>query len=257
MPFELLGWQLNLPLFALVASRLAGMIMLQPVFGTLSVPLRVRTMLVLALAALVAPLTTLSPNAPGSLWLLAPACAQELLIGFLLGFVMRLCFVGLQVGGTLIAQESGLAFGQIVDPTTDHEQDALSTLYMQLAAVVFLVVGGHRAVLAAALDTFATIPLLGAWAELPAIGELLLETLNVGMKLGLAVAAPLAITMLLVNAVLGFLSRSMPQLNVLTVGFSIKTLVTFAVMAVGLPTAVGAFVNCADEVHGWIERLAP
>lgn len=256
MPTELLAWYQHLPVFALVASRVGGLIMFQPMLGALSIPGRIRAMLVLALAALVTPMVALDAAAPADFWLGALACAHELLLGLLLGLVVRLCFLGLQVGGMMIAQEAGLAYGQTIDPTTDYEQDFLSVFYVQLAGVVFLILGGHRVLVAAALDTFKTIPLLGVNLDLARAADLLLAAMTSGTELGLRIAAPIVLTMLLVNTVLGFLSRSMPQFNLMTVGFSIKTLVTLTLLAVALPAGMSAFVGALEEVTNWIGDLS-
>lgn len=255
MPFELLAWYTHLPTFALVASRLGGLIMFQPMLGALSIPSRFRAMLILGLAAVVTPIVTLNHDAPTDPWLVALACAQEFALGILLGLAVRLCFLGLQIGGTLIAQEAGLAYGQTIDPTTDYEQDFLSVFYVQLASVIFLIVGGHRVLVTSALDTFKAIPLLGAATDLEAATELLMNSLAVGAELGLRIAAPVVLTMLLVNTVLGFLSRSMPQMNLMTIGFSLKTLVTLCLLAVAIPTGMDAFLDSLEEVTDWIGDL--
>lgn len=255
MPLELLAWYAHLPTFALVASRLGGLIMFQPMLGALSIPARMRAMLVLGLAAVVTPIVSLRQDMPSDAWMVAIACAQEFALGILLGLSVRLCFLGLQIGGTLIAQEAGLAYGQTIDPTTDYEQDFLSVFYVQLASVIFLIVGGHRVLVTAALDTFESIPLLSATTDLDAANDLLFSALSLGTELGLRIAAPIVLTMLLVNTVLGFLSRSMPQLNLMTVGFSLKTLVTLGLLAVAIPAGMDAFLDSLQEVTDWIGDL--
>jgi len=127
--------------------------------------------------------------------------------------------------------------------------------YLQMAVVVYLIVGGHRALIGACLDTFRTLPLLGNRGLVPVDLEVLLQALALGTELALRVAAPALLALCLVNVALGFVSRTMPQLNIIAVGFSLKSLVGFAIMAVALPSATDAFVAAIEKTFGWLNEL--
>lgn len=255
MPDDLLAAYTNLPLFLLVASRLAGLLMFQPILGSLSIPSMVRVLLVIGLAAAVTPLVALPGNAPDTPLGLALALGVEVALGALLGLAVRVCFLALELAGQLIAQESGLAFAQVVDPTSGGEQDVLSMVYVQLGAVVFMIVGGHRVVLAACLDTFQAIPLLSAPAIVDSGVWILLDALRVGGEVALRIAAPVILTLFLVNITLGFIGRVLPQLNITVLGFSIKGLVVFVVAAVALPGAMEAFLGGLETVVNLTETM--
>jgi flagellar biosynthetic protein FliR len=255
MPLELIASYLRLPVFALVASRLGGLIMFQPIIGGYAIPRHIRALLVLGLAALVTPLVQLSAPMPTRPATVVFAMGNELLLGVLMGIVVRMCFLGLQLGGQIIAQESGLAFGRIADPTTGVAQSVLSNLYLQLGAVVFLIVGGHRVLIAVALDTFDAIPLLGDQGTFTRGVGLVFDALTIGGEIAVRVAAPTVITLFLVNLAMGFVSRTIPQLNIVTVGFSVKGLVAFLLIAVSLPAAFEAFTDALEATVGWVAEL--
>lgn len=255
MPFELLAQYLNLPVFAAVAGRIGGMIMFLPVLGALVLPANIRAALVLGLAFLTAPLARVDAALPQSLGSIALAIGGEILLGVLMGLVVRVCFLGLEFAGMLIAQESGLAFGQIADPSTGQEQSVLSMLYIQVATVVFLIVGGHRELIRAMLDTFQRVPVLSAPTWFDGIDTLLLGALSSGVEIGIRVAAPTIITLFLVNVALGFVARTVPQINVATVGFALKGLIAFVLMAISLPAAMEVFTTGLESAVDWIEDL--
>ena len=79
---------------------------------------------------------------------------------------------------------------------------------------------------------------------------------SAGMTVAIRVAAPAVITLLLITVALGFISRTVPQLNIATVGFSLKSLIAFVIMAVSLPTAMEIFTDQLVNVVGLIEQLA-
>lgn len=257
MPYELFSYYLRLPVFLMIAARLFGMIMFQPVLAAKAVPGMVRLLLILGLALLMSPFVSFVGPLPDTVLGLVLALAGEVLIGALIGLVAAIALVGVQMGGMLVALESGLAFGQVADPTTGQTSSVLSTFYVQVLAVVYLIVGGHRALVAACLDTFDTVPLLGAGGLTSFGADLLVETLTVGGIVAIRVAAPAVLSLFLVNAALGFLSRTVPQLNIATVGFAVKGLIGFMVMAIALPSALAAFLdglelsmNCLRGVLG-------
>jgi len=253
MPLELAGVFLRLPVFLLVVGRLAGMLMFQPLLGGLSIPLRVRVLVVVGLGLMVAPLVRLPATAPDSVGGVLLALGHELLVGALIGLVIRLCFLALELAGLLIAQESGMAFAQLADPSTGAHGDVLGILYVQLGAVVYLILGGHRALVAACLDTFETIPLLSERPLLHWGLELLPAALTLGVQTAVRIAAPVLLTLILVNVALGLVGRTFPQLNIAILGFSIKGIIVFALIAASLPAALEVFTVALEESVGAVE----
>lgn len=255
MPLDAMSLYLKLPVFFMIAARLGGMLLFQPILGAQTVPTHLRLLLAFGLAALISPFVAPPLEAPTTVGGFVLALGGELLLGILIGLMLAIAFVGIQVGGTLIAQESGLAFGQLVDPTTDESLSVLSSFYVQLAAVVYLIVGGHRALVAACLDSFITLPLLGSSSVTNGGAALLLAALATGFNVALRVAAPVVLTLFLVNLALGFITRTVPQLNIATLGFSLKALIGFAITAVALPTAIAAFTDGLGLTFDYLDQF--
>ncbi len=255
MPLELIAQYLKVPVFALVVARLGGLLMFQPVLGALSVPINLRALLVLGLAVLITPFVALPAAMPDTGLGIALALGSEVLLGGVLGLAGVLCFLGLQWGGLLLAMESGLAFGRIVDPSSEEQETVIGVFYVQMAVVLYLVVGGHRALIAACLDTFEALPLLSD-VELPMHGaDMLFKALALSCHVAFRVAAPALVALFLVNLALGFIGRTMPHLNILAVGFSLKALVAFMLMAISLPSAAETFIGATETIYSWLYRL--
>ncbi|QOJ14738.1 MAG: flagellar biosynthetic protein FliR [Planctomycetia bacterium] len=255
MPVGLTELVSALPTFALVLARIGGFLMFQPLLGGESFPVNVRLLLVFALALVISPAVEAPSDPPESFAALAIGMGAEALLGALFAQLVMMCFIGLQLGGTLIAQESGLAFGSVVNPATAEEESVLSTFYVQLAMIVFLAAGGHRVIIGAALDSFASIPLLAVTNVLERGTPLLLDAVATGFSMGVRVAAPAILAMFLVNAGLGIVSRTMPQFNVVALGFSSKSVIAFGITAVTLPTAIDMFSQGVEQVSGWVDEL--
>lgn len=255
MPGELYQLQQQAPVFLLIVMRLAGMFMFQPVFGAVSLPVRVRLLLVLVLAAVLAPVAELSSAAPDTPAEVALALGSELLLGALIGMVVRLCLLGLELAGQLIAQESGMGFAQVVDPASGGTVDVLSAAYTQLGLVVYLIIGGHRMLVSACLDTFAAMPLLARPQGLAAGFDLLVNVLTQGTLLAVRVAAPVVIALFIINVALGFISRTVPQMNITVLGFGLKGMVLFVIAALALPVSMEAFGETVIDAIGSLREM--
>lgn len=255
MPYGLVNLYQHLPLFVLVVSRLGGLLMFQPVWTSMMIPVRLRAMITLALAALITPFVPFPANLPTNFAALFLAGLSELLLGVVLGLALQIAFLGIQFGGLIIAQQSGLAFGQIADPSTGDRQSIIAAFYLNVAAVVYLVLGGHRVVVAVCLDTFDAIPLLAGAERLDAVVDLLFDALNVSLLIAIRLSAPALLTVMLATVAIGFIGRTIPQINIATVGFSIKSLIVFAIMAVALPAGMEAFIDGVNEIGGWLTDL--
>lgn len=177
--------------------------------------------------------------------------AGELMIGTIIGLSLSLMMLGAEVGGLMVGRQAGLALANIFDPTQNSQASITGQVYTISFTIIFLLAGGHRAAVAALLDTFAMIPLLSFRFDEPFV-VLLVEALASAFILGIRLAGPVLIALFLVGTALAFLSRTMPQLNILTVGFALRAIVALAVAAVAIGAAEDLLL---DAVWESVERI--
>ena len=218
----------------LVLARIAGLVVSAPVFGHLLVPPRVRAVLALALAAVLTPLVPAPPTLPGDLWGLGGAMAVEALLGTLLGMIAQFVFAGVQLGGQLAGIQMGFGIVNLIDPQSHSQVTIVAQWEALLALLVFLALDVHHLLLRALLESFRTAPPgtvgtggLGLRQAVSLAGDL--------FSLGVRIAAPVLVTLLLTNAALGVLSRTIPQLNVFVVGFPVNVGVGLFMLGASLP----------------------
>lgn len=221
--------------FLLVLARVAGLVITAPLFSAVAVPLQLRALLAFTLALLVMPTQTgiLLPEL--SLVELCPLLAVDLIIGLVLGLGMAILMAGFQLAGQLIAQSSGLSLAEVLDPGGEGNVPVLSQLLGLFSVAVYLLVGGQRWLVAGLLDTFVPLP-PGAGRLPEGLPAVVLTLVNESFSLGVRAAAPVVISVLLATLVLSLVSRTLPQLNVLSVGFGLNTFTALGVLAVTLGT---------------------
>ncbi len=239
-------------LFTLVLTRVSGLVMIAPVFGTPEVPVRVRALLAFALAVLIMPgQWDTSVQDPGTTLSYLVFVGSELLIGLCLGLGIVILFSGIQLAGQMIGRIGGLILADILDPSSGTSVPVFSRLLYLVAIAVFVCIGGHRIVMAGLLDTFKTIP-PGTGGVPTSMAETFVLLLQQSFVLGVRAAAPAVTALLLSTLVMGLISRTLPQLNILAVGFGMNSMLAFGTLALSLGAAVWVF---QDQLEPAMELL--
>jgi flagellar biosynthetic protein FliR len=213
--------------------RIGGFVLAAPIASEVAIPSRVKVVLTLALAFVLAPLAPVPSalsifSAPGML-----TAAQELLIGVAIGMVMQLAFDGLTFAGQTISMSMGLGFATLIDPQRGASVPVLGQLVSIMGTLSYLAINGHLVLLGALANSFQTLPIGAANVD----KDFLLAVATWGARIfetGLLVALPAMIALVIVNTALGVVARAAPQLNLFGIGFTITLLCGFFVLMVGL-----------------------
>lgn len=211
--------------FSLVFARVTGIFLLTPILTSGTIPMRVRAMLAVSFAAASYPFVPAGvlPQTVGDVWVLAPMLVGELAVGFVLGLFAQLPLVAVQMAGYIMGYQMGLAIAQAYNPELDTESGVIGQLLFFLAAMTFALVGGLEIMFIALATTFETIPIGGltGWTVPidPVVG-----LLHAGFELALRLSMPIMAVVMLILLAIGFATKTMPQINVMTVGFAMKIL---------------------------------
>lgn len=235
-------------LFTLVLTRVSGLMMTAPIYGTRDVPMQVRGFLSLAVALAIAPLQwNASLPMPPTLIHYGLLVGGELLVGLCLGLGIDILFSGLQLAGKMLGQLSGLMMADVFDPNMEESFPVFSKLMFFVTLAVFVCVGGHRVVMGGLLDTFQTVPV--GTATLPTEMAWTFEAvLTESFELALRAAAPLTAALLLATVVMALIGRTVPQLNVMVLGFGVNSLITFGGLAITLGLVAWLFQPQVERV---------
>jgi flagellar biosynthetic protein FliR len=142
---------------------------------------------------------------------------------------------------------SGLQMADVYNPGFDSNVSVFSQLLFYVALGVFVIIDGHRRVMGALLDTFAWLPPGGS--GMPAtVTETLTTLVAQSFVLGVRAAAPAMAALLLATLVLGLISRTLPQLNVMTLGFGFNSLITLGAICLSMGTVAWTFQDQVEPV---------
>lgn len=223
--------------------RIMGFFMAAPIIGTQLVPVRIRLILSVTLAILVAPLLPPMPLVQGLSLGAVLLVIQQMLIGVALGFFMQLVFQVFVLAGQLIAMQMGLGFASMVDPSNGVNVAIVSTVYLMLVMLLFITFDGHLVMIEVLVDSFATIPVASFGID----GTLLMTivaTLSWVFSSALVLALPALTALLITNFAFGIMTRAAPQMNIFALGFPVALMLGLLIIWI----TFGAILDSTEAI---------
>lgn len=224
------------PTFTLVFFRIAGMMLFAPLFGSARIPRRLKVLIALVLSAGLVGGLDPHVSLPSSYWELAVGIGGELVFGIAMGMAMSFVFIAAQWAGEIIGQQMGLNLSETFDPQFGQRGSLIGDMYFMFTLVIFLTLrplGGHHAMLRGIRESFVALPLLSVGMNHSAF-DLIVGLFQACTALTMQLAAPMLVTMLIVDLALGFISKTVPQLNIMTAGLAVRAGLGMVVLIFGL-----------------------
>lgn len=242
----------NVIAFVLLFARMSGLFVFFPFFSHNSIPVVIKTTLALFLTMFLFPLAKVEGNTPDSFFILF--LLGEVLFGIIAGLILQMVFAILQMAGEQVSFTMGFSMASIVDPSTGANTPVISQVLNLLALLFFLAFDGHHLVLLFISNSLDYISLGGFYPH-----ENLMLYLNKAMVnifvLGFSMAFPILAISLLSDVIFGMLMKTMPQFNLLVVGYPIKIFLSFAVLIAILLVMMEYFKNLIMKSFEHIELL--
>lgn len=251
MPLELLRFELLLPAFVLVVARVAGIVWAVPFLASQEIPSVIKAGLVTIVSFMIFPVA--APFLPESLTLgqAAAGMVGEFIVGEVMGLGAGLVLAAAQITGKLVSHQAAMALGEAYNPLMDESSSVLDQVWYFGVLMFFLALRGHMAMVGVLLGSFEKVPPMMMTVD-GALGEYVVGILRSTFDLALRMAGPAVLALLLTSLILGLLTRTMPQLNILSVGFSFK--ITAALMILGV-TAIFSGDLVADGIADGLDQV--
>ena len=153
---------------------------------------------------------------------------KEVLIGSTIGFVSSIPFWIFNAFGAYIDVARGSSMGSMIDPTSGQESTEIQNFINFCVCAVYLQLGGLNLLMEGLVLSYQNIGLKqGLSINLNQVVPFLGEVFNNGFIL----AAPVLLTLLMSEVLLGLLSRFTPQLNAFSVSMTIKSVIAIFVLS--------------------------
>jgi flagellar biosynthetic protein FliR len=240
---------LLLGLYFFVSLRFLGVLTVAPAFAASAFPIQVRLWLafLLALFALPAALELPSPEPILTIGGLVTASTREYLLGAALGFFGSLPLYALQMAGRIVGMQMSFGMANVLDPFSEVQVSVVEQFKFLAGLWFFFHWNGHLLLVRAAGESLRLAPL-----GVPSLAFPLDPGLGLWMQRALVLAMRMVLpffgALLLADVGLGFVARTVPQMNIFVLGLPLKVALGFFLLMVVLPMSI-------DLIHGEVERV--
>ena len=247
--YELL--QGHIAAFLLMLTRISGIFLISPFFGSMNIPMFFRVGIALAMSVVLFPVVDGlgTPETPPSIIMFGAAVLGELFIGWLIGFVAYISFAAITMAGKVMDMQVGFAVVNVVDPTSGQQIPLIGSFLYNLAVIILLVTNGHHMLIAALVESFRAVPLAGLEANI-SLALIIANFTGTIFLTGMKIAMPITFAILLTNVGLGLLSRTMPQMNIFVVGIPMQLMIGLFVLSMIMPFYVLFLDVLFNEMYG-------
>ncbi len=228
----------ELLLFFMVLVRMTSFVVSWPIFGIENISAPVKILFATVLSFVIFPTLHFKASQiqalDNDLMLLA---IREAFIGLSVGYLGRFFFFAFRIAGEMITQAVGLGAAQMFNPALGGQTSSLEQLYVGLASLFYLAVNGHHFLITGLVGTFETVPVAQMslnTSQFFGVTNMAQEVIELGLKL----SAPIVISILVINLILGVVGKTVPQLNVLVTSFPVNILCGFALMMISMPMLI-------------------
>jgi len=248
MPFPVDG-------FLLLMGRLSGLFLSAPIFSSRQIPGRVKILVLALLSATLSYVIPINTSvAMGTPGIFLAAMVLEMAVGYTIGLVAYVVFGAIQLAGQLMDMQMGFGIVNVVDPVSGTQIPLMGNLTQTLALLMYLAINGHHYLLEAVVQSYRVIPVLGFNINAPFF-ELLMVIAAQMFVVAVKIALPIITAILTADIAMGFIARTVPQMNVFIVGLPLKIMVGLVSLMLIIPVYLWVFSLLFSRFFTYLDQI--
>jgi len=211
--------------FFLILIRISVILLMFPFFSSRVIPVLVKAGLVLIITiVLFSVIDNKELQFPDTLCGIVQMITAELIIGMILGLLVKIVFEGIRMMGQLVGFQTGFAITNIIDPQSGMQVSILSNMAYLVAMVIFLILNGHHILLNAVKESFEIIN-VGSLSLDRRIFQEIINASGDMFVIAIKIGAPAIAALLFTKVVFGLITKIIPQMNIMIVAFPIQIVI--------------------------------
>ena len=220
MPFPLESLE-EMQGFFWVLMRVSIIFFLLPLLGARGVPAMWKIGLSVITAIVLTPVVPLPELYPETVPEVLLGIVTEAVFGLILALGVKMLLTSIQMAGQFMSFQMGFAMARAMDPQTGVQSTVLTQCLYLVTILIFFTIDGHHIFIRALATSFQVVP-PNTLSFDPSISGLLIKISGQMFLIGLKIASPIMVALFLTNMCLGIVARTVPQVNILMIGFPIN-----------------------------------
>ncbi|MBU5483022.1 fused FliR family export protein/FlhB family type III secretion system protein [Clostridium sp. MSJ-11] len=206
-----------------------------PVFFPKGTPAMVKIGFVLILSFIILPgIDYNSVNNINNMFAFIASGINEIITGLTLGYITELCFMSVRMAGNFIDVQVGFSMMSMLDPNTNSNSTLLERLLYWCSLVMFFILDVHHVLIYQLIGSYKSVS-LGKSLLSDSLSGLITKIFIDFFSLGLKIAIPIVLIIIITELTLGLMARTVPQLNIMILGLPVKILVGLITFTFALP----------------------
>ena len=250
--FELISQEYVFSFFLLFA-RITAMFATMPFFSHQSISIQVKAAFAFYLTVILFPFvdTTAVEIEISSILL---ALFYEVIFALIAGLALSIVFHLLMYAAEIISFIMGFSMASAMDPITGQNSPLIGIFISLVALMVLLQIDGHHLILMFIADSINEVP-LGGFLLTDAMVRYFIDAMKNFFIMGFTIAFPLIALAYISDVIFGMLMKTMPQFNLLVVGFPIKITVSMIILIVTLGSMMTIFQSELLKAFRFLQAL--
>ena len=228
MQWAIIFNETNIVAFILLFFRFGALFLATPIFSHNNIPMNIKVAMAFFFAIVFyasMPPLSISIDVPT----IVLAILSELFFGMSVGLVLQISYNIITFAGGQISFMMGFSMASAIDPQSGISMPIISQFLSLLALMILFALDLHHWMLLFIDASLKTIPLGGFLMTEDFFHYVIHATSNMFL-VGFMIAFPITALSWLADVIFGMLMKTMPQFNLLVIGFPIKIMVAFAVL---------------------------
>lgn len=246
----------HLEYFLLILVRISGFMVAAPIFSLRNVPMRVKTLLAIAIAIVVFHVVPYEEVTYSTTIEYAIVVITEMLAGVIMGFMANVSYYILSFAGQIIDQEMGFSMVNQYDPITSTQVTVTGNFYTYAVMLMVMITNMHHYLIRAITDSFLVLP-VGSVAIDFNLYEVMKRFVIDYFVIGFRIVLPIFASMLVVNTILAILARVAPQMNMFVIGLQLKVFVGLVVLVLMFMMITGVADLIFQEMMSMMRETLP
>lgn len=239
----------------LVSIRLIAFFITVPVFFPQGTPDIIKVSLSIMVAYIIMPgISTANIGSVNTTLIFAIYAVNEVIAGLTLGFFTNLCFMSVRFAGSIMDMQVGFSMMSMYDPSISSNATLIEHMLYWLALVLFFIIDGHHMLIRALIDSFSNIQIGQYFLSNDNI-SVIIKAFSAYFLVGLKIAIPIMIILLITDLTMGLVARTVPQLNIMILGLPIKILIGLLAFSLALPIFMNIIIANFQTIPNFIKSM--
>jgi flagellar biosynthetic protein FliR len=240
--------------FFWILVRVGTLFFLLPIFGARNIPSLWKAGLSFVIAIVLTPVVPAPQNLPVTAPEIILGVTSEMLMGLILAITIRMFLAATEMAGQFMSFQMGFSMASAIDPQTGAQSNVLTQFIYIFTLLLFFSMDGHHIFIRIMANSFYSVP-VNSISFKPAIANELIKAGTAMFVLGIKIAAPILVALFLSNLCLGIIARTVPQVNILMVGFPVNLSIGFVLFCFILMNIYPLVFNMKESMGKSLIRL--